>query len=63
MAISNIKATFPTTIENVWAIVTSLTDYSWRSDIDKIEVVNDTTFHKNILLLYIPQSYNLLYLF
>lgn len=44
MAISNIKATFPTTIENVWAIVTSLTDYSWRSDIDKIEVVNDTTF-------------------
>ena len=44
MAISYIKATFPTTIENVWAIVTSLTDYSWRSDIDKIEVVNDTTF-------------------
>ena len=44
MAISNIKATFPTTFENVWAIVTSLTDYSWRSDIDKIEVVNDTTF-------------------
>lgn len=44
MVISNIKATFPTTIENVWAIVTSLTDYSWRSDIDKIEVVNDTTF-------------------
>lgn len=36
MVTSNIKATFPTTIENIWEIVTSLTNYSWRSDITNI---------------------------
>ncbi len=44
MAVSNIKATFQTTIENVWKTVTSLTNYSWRSDIEKIEVISDVQF-------------------
>ena len=41
---SNIKATFPCDLQRVWEIVTSLTDYSWRSDIERIEVVSDTQF-------------------
>ena len=44
MAVSNIKYTFPTTIEKIWEIVTSLTNYSWRSDIDKIEIINENQF-------------------
>lgn len=41
MAISNIKATFSSDIEKVWNMVTSLTDYAWRSDLSKIEVLED----------------------
>ena len=46
MVTSNIKATFPTTIENIWEIVTSLSNYSWRSDITKIEIINDIQFRE-----------------
>ena len=35
MAISNVKATLQVDIERVWEIVTSLYDYSWRSDLSK----------------------------
>lgn len=38
MAISNIKADFETEIEKVWKVITSLEEYSWRSDLDRIEV-------------------------
>ena len=41
---SNIKATFPCDLQSVWQVVTSLTDYSWRSDVEKIEVISDTQF-------------------
>ncbi len=41
---SNIKAVFPCDLQRVWKVVTSLTDYSWRSDIERIEVVSDTQF-------------------
>lgn len=41
---SNIKATFPCNLQNVWQVVTSLTDYSWRSDVKKIEIISDTQF-------------------
>lgn len=41
---SNIKATFPCNLQNVWQVVTSLTDYSWRSDAKKIEIISDTQF-------------------
>lgn len=44
MAISNIKATFKCDIQTVWNIVTSLENYQWRSDLSKIEVVNETQF-------------------
>lgn len=44
MTISNIKTTIPCNLEKVWGIVTSLKDYAWRSDISKIEIVDDSQF-------------------
>ncbi len=44
MAISNIKTTFNRDIQTVWNLVTSLENYQWRSDLSKIEVVNETQF-------------------
>lgn len=44
MAISKIKATFNSSLEKTWSVVTSLTDYSWRSDLSRIEVISDTQF-------------------
>ena len=44
MAVSNIKAVFPCNAQKVWNIVTSLENYQWRSDLNKIEVVNETQF-------------------
>lgn len=41
MAISNIKATFSHDIKKVWNTVTSLKDYLWRSDISRIEVLEE----------------------
>ncbi len=42
MAISNIKADFQYEIEKVWNTVTSLENYSWRSDLSKIEVLENS---------------------
>ncbi len=44
MAVSTIKVSFNCNIGRVWEIVTSLTDYSWRSDLDKIEIIDDKRF-------------------
>ena len=44
MAISNMKATFESEVKKVWEIVTSLENYSWRSDLSKIEILNDKQF-------------------
>jgi len=44
MAISNIKATFQSDIQRVWEIVTSLENYSWRSDLSKIEIISENQF-------------------
>lgn len=41
MTVSNRKATFDYPVVKVWNLVTSLTDYSWRSDLSKIEVLED----------------------
>ena len=38
MAVSNVKAVFSADVETIWGIVTSLEEYSWRSDLDRIEV-------------------------
>ena len=44
MAISNMKATFQCDIQKISNIVTSLDNYSWRSDLDRIEVIDENRF-------------------
>ena len=44
MAVSNIKAIFQSDIQEVWEIVTSRENYSWRSDLGKIEIINENQF-------------------
>ncbi|MDD3140288.1 MAG: SRPBCC family protein [Lachnospiraceae bacterium] len=44
MAVSNIKCVFQADIQEVWDTVTSLYNYSWRSDLSKIEVINEKQF-------------------
>jgi len=44
MAISSIKAAFCCDVQRVWDVVTSLEDYGWRSDVSRIETVNEGRF-------------------
>lgn len=44
MAVSNIKVLIQSDIEKVWETVTSLEKYEWRSDLSKIEILNDKQF-------------------
>lgn len=44
MAVSNINAVFPCKIQTVWETVTSLENYTWRSDLGKIEIINERQF-------------------
>lgn len=44
MAVSNTKAVFQSDIQRVWEVVTSLNDYAWRSDLSKIEILNENQF-------------------
>lgn len=44
MAVTMIKAVFQCDVQKVWNVVTSLENYSWRSDLSKIEVVNEKQF-------------------
>lgn len=44
MAVSNIKATFPGDIRKVWEIVTDVNNYTWRSDLDRTEILSEKQF-------------------
>ncbi|MCM1284432.1 MAG: SRPBCC family protein [Muribaculaceae bacterium] len=44
MAAVNIRAVFPYDIQKVWGIVTSLENTSWRSDLDRVEIINERQF-------------------
>ncbi len=44
MANSNIKVVLECDIQRVWDIVTSLENYAWRSDLSKIEIINEKQF-------------------
>ena len=44
MAISEIKVVFSASVQDVWDIVTSLENYQWRSDLGKIEKLNEKQF-------------------
>lgn len=39
MAVSRIRAELACDVEKVWEVVTSLEEYSWRSDLGKIEIL------------------------
>lgn len=41
---SVIKATFKTDIQTLWDTVTDNTDWSWRKDLSKIEIEDETHF-------------------
>lgn len=44
MAVSNIKAVLESDVKTVWETITSLEKYSWRSDLSKIEALNEKQF-------------------
>lgn len=44
MAISKMKAVFQSDLQTVWDTVTSLESYQWRSDLSRIEAVNEKQF-------------------
>lgn len=44
MAKSNFKTTLNHDIKKVWDTVLDLNNYSWRSDIDRIEIIDKNTF-------------------
>ena len=44
MAVSNIKANFQCDIQKVWDVITTLQNYSWRSDLSKVEIVGENQF-------------------
>ena len=44
MAVTNIKATFKCDVQRVWSVVTSLENYSWRSDLSRVEKISETQF-------------------
>ena len=44
MAVSNLKATLICPIEIVWDTVTNLNDYSWRSDLKDVRIIDEHNF-------------------
>ncbi len=44
MVKSNIKKEFNCDIEKLWNIITDNTNYTWRSDLSKIEIIDDKHF-------------------
>lgn len=44
MAISKMSAVFHNDLHTVWDVVTSLENYQWRSDLSRIEVLNERQF-------------------
>lgn len=44
MAISNVKVTFQSDIQKVWRTITDLKNYEWRSDLSRIEILDEKKF-------------------
>lgn len=44
MALSRTKAIFRYNVQEVWDVVTSLEKYQWRSDLSKIDIINEKQF-------------------
>ena len=44
MAVSTIQGVFLCDLQKVWEVVTGLEDYSWRSDLSRIEIKSEEQF-------------------
>ena len=44
MATSRVTKYFPCPVERVWQVVTDLTNTAWRSDLARVEVLDETHF-------------------
>lgn len=44
MAVCKMRVTLACEVEKVWEAMTSLTDYAWRSDLSRIEALDDSRF-------------------
>ena len=44
MATSKVTVHFPCPVEQVWKIVTDLSNTAWRSDLSQVEVLDETHF-------------------
>ena len=44
MATSRVTVHFPCPVERVWQVVTDLTNTSWRSDLKRVEVLDEAHF-------------------
>lgn len=44
--IAEITAYFRSDVKSVWSVVTNNADYKWRSDIERIEIINDKEFNE-----------------
>ena len=44
MAVSNMRATLLYPIEVVWDTVTNLKDFSWRSDLKDVKIIDENNF-------------------
>lgn len=44
MAISSIKTELQSNVRAVWEVVTAVKDYTWRSDLDRTEILNKKQF-------------------
>ena len=44
MAIANIKVTLLCPIEEVWNKITNLHDFSWRSDLQNVKIIDENNF-------------------
>ena len=44
MAVSTVRAQFPCTVQQLWSTVTDLAHTAWRSDLVRVEVLDDARF-------------------
>ena len=44
MVSSNIKTVLQSDVHHAWDVVTTLEQYQWRSDLSRVEIVDDRTF-------------------
>lgn len=44
MAVSNVQVMLPFPVETMWDLITSREDYSWRSNLNRIDILNEKQF-------------------